>query len=184
MAGERNPIGIATELRNVVARPADSLGSILYEGGEADVGHLAIVRDHDGVAAAGKGPPDKRVGVAIALHPASPVKEHDHRALLGGLLGRPPYVERLAMLAERDGGPRTLRARAPSGKAIDDRQKLGRRCEGDNAGEHQQERDCDKGSHPLFHAVARATSYFALVLLAMSSSVTPGASSISRKALS
>ena len=119
MAGERDPVGIAAELRNVLARPANSLGSILDEGGEADVGHLSIVRDHDGVAAAGKGPPDKRVGVPIALHPASPVKEHDHRARLGGLLGRPPYVERLAMLAERDGGPRTLCARTPSGKSID-----------------------------------------------------------------
>ena len=158
MAHQRDPLRIAAEAGNVVVRPADRVGSVLYEGGKAYVRHLAVIgHDHE-EALPGEGPPGEGIGLAVPLHPAATVEEHHDRARSLAPLFGCPYVQRLAVFAKRDGGTRLLGACAAACCGIEQREKPGRRGDGDRDAKRHDRDQRDNRHGPLHQFASSATS--------------------------
>ena len=79
MAHQRDPGRIAAIVRDVLCGPGETGGTVFEEGGEFDLGHEAVVGDHDDISRRGKGARRELVEAAVAVGPGAAIDEIDHR---------------------------------------------------------------------------------------------------------
>ena len=147
MAGNRNAVRIAAIFDNIVLRPFYGVGRVLNECRKAHLGHFAIIGNNDKKTLRRIGARDPAIIVGTTFYPAAAIVKDQDRCCFG--IAITPDVERLSMLAERDGlgNLRRTSTRPDAIKAVE--QRWTRACveERSDCSEH------GESSKNPFHAV-------------------------------